>query len=162
MTHSCCCLFPLSASSNTHEIWALLHFLLPKVFASSEPFDSCFDLATNSIDQDRLFKIHTLLKPLMLRRIKSEIQQKLPKKTEVKIFVGLTSLQQEWYKKLVSRDMQLLLKRNDDKPQSSSSAGNEWRRSVHGMQEVQRASKEFVMQHWLTLRWFISLCSCAV
>jgi hypothetical protein len=74
----------------THELWALLNFLLPRVFTTSEPFDRCFNLTTNSIDQEQLFKIHTLLKPLMLRRIKSEIQQKLPKKTEIKIFVNLT------------------------------------------------------------------------
>jgi SWI/SNF-related matrix-associated actin-dependent regulator of chromatin subfamily A member 5 len=67
--------------------------VLALVLLHSPSFDRCFNLATNSIDQEQLFKIHTLLKPLMLRRVKSEIQQKLPKKTETKIFVGLTELQ---------------------------------------------------------------------
>ena len=122
----------LLSCQNTHEIWALLHFLLPKLFVSSEPFDRCFNLATNSIDQEQLFRIHTLLKPLMLRRVKSEIAQKLPKKTEVKIFVGLSELQREWYKKLVTRDLHLLLKGTargpDGQPLSASAAGSEWRK----------------------------------
>ena len=50
----------------------------------------CFNLATNLIDLQQLLRIHTLLKPIMLRRVKSEIQQKLPPKTETKIFVGMS------------------------------------------------------------------------
>ena len=110
--------------NNTHEIWALLHFLLPKVFTTSEPFDRCFNLTTNSIDQEQLMKIHTLLKPLMLRRVKSEMLQKLPKKTETKIFVGLTQLQKEWYRKLVSKDMNLLLSQSASGSTAPSTASD--------------------------------------
>jgi SWI/SNF-related matrix-associated actin-dependent regulator of chromatin subfamily A member 5 len=31
-----------------HELWSLLNFLLPEVFASSEDFDEWFDLAKNN------------------------------------------------------------------------------------------------------------------
>ena len=144
---NCILLSGTPTQNNTHEIWALLHFLLPKVFVTSEPFDRCFNLITNSIDQDQLFKIHTLLKPLMLRRVKSEIQQKLPKKTETKIFVGLTDLQKEWYKKLVSRDMQLLLKTGGETgaaaaaaPVSASAAGSEWRRLMSLMMQLRKVT----------------------
>ncbi len=31
--------------NNLHELWALLNFLLPEVFTSSEEFDEWFDLS---------------------------------------------------------------------------------------------------------------------
>jgi SWI/SNF-related matrix-associated actin-dependent regulator of chromatin subfamily A member 5 len=33
--------------NNLHELWALLNFLLPEVFGSSEDFDEFFDLSGN-------------------------------------------------------------------------------------------------------------------
>lgn len=90
---NCILLSGTPTQNNSHEIWSLLYFLFPKTFSSSEPFDSCFNLATNSIDQIQLMKIHALLKPIMLRRVKAEMMQKLPKKTETKIYVGLTEMQ---------------------------------------------------------------------
>lgn len=40
--------------NNTHEIYSLLHFLLPRIFVTSEQFDRCFNLSTNSIDQEQV------------------------------------------------------------------------------------------------------------
>ena len=78
----------------------------------------------------------------MLRRVKSEIAQKLPKKTEVKIFVGLSELQREWYKKLVTRDLHLLLKGTvrgpDGQALSASAAGSEWRKLMSLMMSLRK------------------------
>lgn len=156
---NCILLSGTPTQNNTHEIWALLHFLLPRVFTSSEPFDRCFNLITNSVDQSQLLKLHTLLRPLMLRRVKAEIQQKLPKKTETKIFVGLSELQREWYKKLVSKDMGLLIGQSDKDANASAAAasssngdaaasaspstsaqGNEWRRLMSLMMQLRKVT----------------------
>ena len=56
--------------NNLHELWALLNFLLPEVFHSSEDFDEWFDLAGTD-DDDAKRKLVTqlqILKPFMLRR----------------------------------------------------------------------------------------------
>ncbi|ETE70144.1 putative global transcription activator SNF2L1, partial [Ophiophagus hannah] len=68
--------------NNLHELWALLNFLLPDVFNSAEPF--------------------------LLRRIKAEVEKSLPPKKEVKIYLGLSKMQREWYTKILMKDIDIL------------------------------------------------------
>ncbi|XP_003747940.1 chromatin-remodeling complex ATPase chain Iswi [Galendromus occidentalis] len=94
--------------NNLHELWALLNFLLPDVFNSSEDFDSWF--STNSVfgDQDLVERLHAVLRPFLLRRLKSEVEKKLPPKKEVKIYVGLSKMQREWYTKCLMKDIDVV------------------------------------------------------
>lgn len=48
------------------------------------------------------------MRPFMLRRIKSEVEKSLLPKIELKLFVGLTTLQRETYKKVLMRDIQTI------------------------------------------------------
>jgi SWI/SNF-related matrix-associated actin-dependent regulator of chromatin subfamily A member 5 len=61
--------------NNLHELWALLNFLLPDVFNNSEDFDSWFN--TNQCLGDNnnqmIERLHAVLKPFLLRRLKSEV-----------------------------------------------------------------------------------------
>ena len=41
-------------------------------------------------------RLHTVLRPFLLRRLKAEVEKKLPPKKEVKIYVGLSKMQREW------------------------------------------------------------------
>eukprot|EP00630_Chrysocystis_fragilis_P007177 CAMPEP_0197389026 /NCGR_PEP_ID=MMETSP1165-20131217/1385_1 /TAXON_ID=284809 /ORGANISM="Chrysocystis fragilis, Strain CCMP3189" /LENGTH=333 /DNA_ID=CAMNT_0042914381 /DNA_START=211 /DNA_END=1209 /DNA_ORIENTATION=- len=58
--------------NNLHELWALLNFLLPDIFASSERFDELFDLQIVDADAKRAIieQLHKLLRPFVLRRLK--------------------------------------------------------------------------------------------
>jgi hypothetical protein len=38
-----------------------------------------------------------VLRPFLLRRIKAEVEKNLPPKKEVKIYLGLSKMQREWY-----------------------------------------------------------------
>ncbi len=87
--------------NNLHELWSLLNFLLPEVFASSEDFDEWFDLAgknnENLSDKEREEKnteivqqLHKILRPFLLRRIKKEVEKSLPPKVEIHVTVGIT------------------------------------------------------------------------
>jgi len=38
-----------------------------------------------------------VLRPFLLRRLKSEVEKRLKPKKEVKVYVGLSKLQREWY-----------------------------------------------------------------
>ncbi|TRY87892.1 hypothetical protein DNTS_010191, partial [Danionella cerebrum] len=81
--------------NNLHELWSLLNFLLPDVFNSASDFDSWFD--TNCLgDQKLVERLHAVLRPFLLRRIKAEVEKSLPPKKEVKIYLGLSKMQREW------------------------------------------------------------------
>jgi superfamily II DNA or RNA helicase len=90
--------------NNLHELWALLNFLLPDVFSSSGDFDSWFDLKGDS-NQEVIERLHKVLRPFLLRRIKSEVAKGLPPKTETKLYIGMSAMQREWYQKLLMKDI---------------------------------------------------------
>jgi SNF2 family DNA or RNA helicase len=91
--------------NNLHELWALLNFLLPDVFTSAEDFDAWFDLKGGDNQREVVTRLHSVLRPFLLRRIKAEVARGLPPKTEVKVFVGMSELQREWYKKVLLKDL---------------------------------------------------------
>ncbi|CAM9745440.1 unnamed protein product [Chrysoparadoxa australica] len=96
--------------NNLHELWALLNFLLPDVFSSSEQFDSWFNL---EIDDDaakeRMIKqLHKILKPFMLRRLKADVEKSLPPKTETILFIGMSAKQKEVYRNVLLRDIDMV------------------------------------------------------
>lgn len=94
--------------NNLHELWALLNFLLPDVFSSSEDFDAWFDTNKCLGDKTLVSRLHAVLKPFLLRRVKSEVEKSLLPKKETKIYVPLTNMQRQWYKRLLSKDVGLL------------------------------------------------------
>uniref|UniRef100_A0A8C5QL26 SNF2 related chromatin remodeling ATPase 1 n=1 Tax=Leptobrachium leishanense TaxID=445787 RepID=A0A8C5QL26_9ANUR len=94
--------------NNLHELWALLNFLLPDVFNSAEDFDSWFDTNNCLGDQKLVERLHAVLKPFLLRRIKAEVEKSLLPKKEVKIYLGLSKMQREWYTKILMKDIDIL------------------------------------------------------
>lgn len=100
--------------NNLHELWALLNFLLPDLFSSSEDFDEWFGLANedsqSEADQEErnaeiVQQLHKILKPFLLRRTKSEVEKTLPPKKEIHVKVGLTEIQKNLYKKLLTSSL---------------------------------------------------------
>ncbi|TKS68369.1 SWI/SNF-related matrix-associated actin-dependent regulator of chromatin subfamily A member 5 [Collichthys lucidus] len=71
--------------NNLHELWALLNFLLPDVFNSAD-----------------------VLRPFLLRRIKADVEKTLLPKKEIKMYVGLSKMQREWYTKILMKDIDIL------------------------------------------------------
>ncbi|KAL7981992.1 hypothetical protein Chor_001049 [Crotalus horridus] len=94
--------------NNLHELWALLNFLLPDVFNSAEDFDSWFDTNNCLGDQKLVERLHMVLRPFLLRRIKAEVEKSLPPKKEVKIYVGLSKMQRELYTRILMKDIDIL------------------------------------------------------
>jgi len=94
--------------NNLHELWALLNFLLPDVFNSSEDFDSWFDTNNCLGDTKLVERLHTVLRPFLLRRIKADVEKSLLPKKEVKMYVGLSKMQREWYTKILMKDIDIL------------------------------------------------------
>jgi SWI/SNF-related matrix-associated actin-dependent regulator of chromatin subfamily A member 5 len=92
--------------NNLHELWALLNFLLPDIFSDSVEFDTMFKVdGTIASDEDSqkqqslaLKKLHAVLRPFMLRRLKVDVAKNLPPKKEVLVYVGMAPLQRKVYK----------------------------------------------------------------
>lgn len=95
--------------NNLHELWALLNFLLPEVFDSSDDFDSWFNTDSCLVGDDTIVqRLHTVLKPFLLRRLKSDVEKALAPKKETKIYVGLSKMQRELYTKILMKDIDIV------------------------------------------------------
>ncbi|CAB0038453.1 unnamed protein product [Trichogramma brassicae] len=88
------------------ELWALLHFIMPTLFDSHDEFNEWFskDIESHAenktgIDEKHLSRLHMILKPFMLRRIKKDVDE-LSDKIEVMVYCPLTSRQKLLYKAL--------------------------------------------------------------
>ena len=105
--------------NNLHELWSLLNFLMPNIFNDSEEFDRIFNLDTATEEgQMKIVKqIHQLLKPFVLRRLKSEIKYKIPPKKEIFLYVGLSELQKNMYKQILSKNIDIVNGVNKDRIQ---------------------------------------------
>ena len=96
--------------NNLHELWALLNFLLPDVFSSSEQFDEWFNLDVDDKEaKERIIsQLHKLLRPFMLRRLKADVEKTLPPKSETILFTGMSEAQKAIYKNILLRDIDIL------------------------------------------------------
>jgi ATP-dependent DNA helicase len=86
-----------------------LNFLLPTIFANWEQFESWFDFSElqdeegteeflqDKMKQDLVKKMHLILQPLLLRRIKADVEHLLPKKREYVLYAPMTKEQTDLY-----------------------------------------------------------------
>ncbi|XP_011256521.1 lymphoid-specific helicase [Camponotus floridanus] len=107
--------------NNLAELWSLLNFLLPEIFDDLAVFESWFDIkeleeegAEKFLKQEEekhiLSSLREILKPFMLRRIKAEVNLKIPPKKELVVYAPLTKLQHDLYKAVLNYDLETLSK----------------------------------------------------
>jgi hypothetical protein len=102
--------------NNLHELWALLNYLLPTVFDNASEFSHAFDVTMQSgKDQNIIKKLHGIIRPFILRRLKSDVEKSLLPKVETQLYVGLSAMQREWYTNLLVRNLDLLNANNTNK-----------------------------------------------
>lgn len=102
--------------NNLSELWALLNFLLPKIFNSCEEFEKWFNQPFSSKipgektselteEQELLIinRLHTVLRPFLLRREKKDVEKELPSKTEYVIKLDLSAWQRIVYKQIENK-----------------------------------------------------------
>lgn len=90
--------------NNMQELWALLHFIMPSLFDSHDEFSDWFskDIESHAqsntkLNEDQLKRLHMILKPFMLRRIKKHVQKELGDKIEEDVYCDLTYRQRAYY-----------------------------------------------------------------
>ena len=107
-THSRLLITGTPLQNNLHELWALLHFLHPELFADSAVFDAAFDLGRGQIDEGVIAKCGQLLSAFMVRRLKRDVLATLPKKTEATVYVPMSMTQVELSRQLLLSGAQVL------------------------------------------------------
>lgn len=90
--------------NNMQELWALLHFIMPSLFDSHDEFSEWFSKdieahtqSNTKLNEDQLKRLHMILKPFMLRRVKKHVQKELGDKIEIDLFCDLTYRQRAYY-----------------------------------------------------------------
>lgn len=76
------------------ELWALLHFIMPSLFDSHDEFNEWFskdieNAAENKgskLNEHQLRRLHMILRPFMLRRVKRNVQNELSDKVPYPLF----------------------------------------------------------------------------
>ncbi|KAJ8565977.1 hypothetical protein K7X08_008553 [Anisodus acutangulus] len=94
--------------NNLHELWALLNFLLPEIFSSAETFDEWFQISGESDQQEVVQQLHKVLRPFLLRRLKSDVEKGLPPKKETILKVGMSQMQKNYYRALLQKDLEVV------------------------------------------------------
>lgn len=99
--------------NNITELWSLLHFLLPEIFNDLNSFQNWFDFSsvldnndqTDTIERRKrnlVSTMHSILKPFLLRRIKTDVETALPKKREYILYAPLTAEQKDLYREILN------------------------------------------------------------
>ncbi|KAI9487898.1 MAG: SNF2 family N-terminal domain-containing protein [Benjaminiella poitrasii] len=95
--------------NNLPELWALLNFILPKIFKSVKSFEEWFNTPFNNQgvadkiglnEEEQLLiikRLHKVLRPFLLRRLKRDVEAELPDKVERVIKCKLSPLQTHLY-----------------------------------------------------------------
>lgn len=105
--------------NNIYELWSLLNWMMPKLFKNEIIFINFFgedvaegDLGTTGralwnqrttkyTKEELVEKMHIILRPLMLRRIKHDTKLKIPPKKEILVKTSLNAQQRKWYTKIL-------------------------------------------------------------
>ncbi|KAM1255650.1 hypothetical protein ACFX1Q_029898 [Malus domestica] len=96
--------------NNMAELWALLHFIMPTLFDSHEQFNEWFSKGIENhaehggtLNEHQLNRLHSILKPFMLRRVKADVVSELTRKTEVTVHCKLSPRQQAFYQAIKNK-----------------------------------------------------------
>ena len=113
-THSRLLLTGTPLQNNLTELWSLLFFLEPEKCLDLEKFNKHFKRpesqilengrdAMNSQSREMVTKLHDVLRPHLLRRLKADVEKQLPGKYEHVIYCRLSKRQRYLYDGFMSR-----------------------------------------------------------
>ncbi|CAF0730259.1 unnamed protein product [Brachionus calyciflorus] len=95
--------------NNLMELWSLMHFLMPHVFSSHREFQHWFNNPLKSmieksqeVNEQLIKRLHKVLRPFILRRLKTDVEKQMPKKFEHIIRCPLSKRQRLLYDEFMS------------------------------------------------------------
>eukprot|EP01018_Ginkgo_biloba_P024829 Gb_30810 [translate_table: standard] len=91
------------------ELWSLMHFLMPHVFQSQQEFKDWFSNPISGmverqeqVNKEVVDRLHNVLRPFILRRLKQDVEKQLPKKYEHVICCKLSKRQRNLYEDFIA------------------------------------------------------------
>lgn len=93
--------------NNIEELFSLLNFLHPQQFDNSATFLEQFGSCQTD---EQVQKLQEILKPMMLRRLKEDVEKSLGPKEETIIEVQLSDMQKKFYRAILERNFSHLCK----------------------------------------------------
>ncbi|KAL3319911.1 choline dehydrogenase 6 [Cichlidogyrus casuarinus] len=93
--------------NNVEELFALLNFLDPIKFNSEAEFLQTYGQLKT---EDQVNNLKSILRPMMLRRLKDDVEKNLAPKEETIIEVELTNIQKKYYRAIMERNFDFLAK----------------------------------------------------
>lgn len=112
-----------------------MNFVLPKIFGSVKSFDEWFNAPfANTGGQDKIElneeesllvirRLHKVLRPFLLRRLKKDVEQDLPDKVERVIKCKMSALQRELTKQIKEHGMIFTESATNDKKNATGIRG---------------------------------------
>lgn len=94
--------------NNLLELMSLLNFIMPSMFSSSTTqLSKMFSMKSHeeqsSFERDRISQAKLIMKPFILRRVKSEVLKQLPAKEEKVEFCSMSEKQEALYQALLKK-----------------------------------------------------------
>jgi SNF2 family DNA or RNA helicase len=94
------------------ELFSLLNFVAPGTFDDQIAFRARFgaltDLKDGAVNQGLVTELQSLIRPFVLRRLKSDVNISLPPKRELVLFAGLSALQKKFYRWILTKNVAAL------------------------------------------------------
>ncbi|XP_063395969.1 helicase SRCAP-like isoform X3 [Mytilus trossulus] len=92
------------------ELWSLMHFLMPHVFQSHKEFKEWFANpltgmieGSHEYNESLIRRLHKVLRPFLLRRLKCDVEKQMPKKFEHVVMCHLSKRQRYLYEDFMSQ-----------------------------------------------------------
>ncbi|MDK9707272.1 MAG: DEAD/DEAH box helicase [Desulforhopalus sp.] len=98
------------------ELWNLFHFINPGLLGSLNNFNERYAIPIERFqDRDAKMKLKKLIRPFILRRIKSQVLEELPSRTEVTLDVEMSPEEAHFYEALRQNAIDILEGARDKK-----------------------------------------------
>lgn len=91
------------------ELWNLLHFVNPGLLGTIQQFNERYAVPIERYqDRDARIKLKQLIRPFILRRLKSEVLDELPPRTEITLEVKMSEQEKHFYEALRQNALDIL------------------------------------------------------
>ncbi|XP_073398702.1 probable global transcription activator SNF2L2 isoform X2 [Dendrobates tinctorius] len=135
------------------ELWALLNFLLPTIFKSCSTFEQWFNapfaMTGERVDLNEeetiliIRRLHKVLRPFLLRRLKKEVESQLPEKVEYVIKCDMSALQKILYRHMQAKG--ILLTDGSEKDKKGKGGAKTLMNTIMQLRKI--CNHPFIFQH---------------
>uniref|UniRef100_H2ZUB2 SWI/SNF related BAF chromatin remodeling complex subunit ATPase 2 n=1 Tax=Latimeria chalumnae TaxID=7897 RepID=H2ZUB2_LATCH len=135
------------------ELWALLNFLLPTIFKSCSTFEQWFNapfaMTLERVDLNEeetiliIRRLHKVLRPFLLRRLKKEVESQLPEKVEYVVKCDMSALQKILYRHMQAKG--ILLTDGSEKDKKGKGGAKTLMNTIMQLRKI--CNHPFMFQH---------------